>query len=381
MPEVPKFITAEMLRTIRANTDWRMLFRALGLERAKGKGNDNDWWALSPLTNEKTPSFHINGKGWYCHSTQQGGGVVELVQRVLENRTGRAVSCWDAGRWLLEQGVSRTDALPAQPAAEKGSEAPRSEEKERGVDSDRAKSGINGPISVDLVPRLIPSHPELEKRGISKETCKYLGCGYLSGYKGTINERIVFQVRGVEERGGQLVPVVLSHIGRVVDDVRADVEGRWHHFAHFKKHLELYNIDKVLLDPLARDQAKRTGRLIIVEGCFDVAKLVEAGIYNVVASFGAHLSEEQAKRLKFVADRLGVKEIVVWYDRDSAGREGTKKALEVLRASDCGASAFWGMHGSRVSKALHSVKLPPLAKDPCEFSVEQLRSLREKGVV
>lgn len=381
MPEVPKFITAEMLRTIRANTDWRMLFRALGLERAKGKGNDNDWWALSPLTNEKTPSFHINGKGWYCHSTQQGGGVVELVQRVLENRTGRAVSCWDAGRWLLEQGVSRTDALPAQPAAEKGSEAPRSEEKERGVDSDRAKSGINGPISVDLVPRLIPSHPELEKRGISKETCKYLGCGYLSGYKGTINERIVFQVRGVEERGGQLVPVVLSHIGRVVDDVRADVEGRWHHFAHFKKHLELYNIDKVLLDPLARDQAKRTGRLIIVEGCFDVAKLVEAGIYNVVASFGAHLSEEQAKRLKFVADRLGVKEIVVWYDRDSAGREGTKKALEVLRASDCGASAFWGMHGSRVSKALHSVKLPPLAKDPCEFSVEQLRSLREKEVV
>lgn len=381
MPEVPKFITAEMLRTIRANTDWRTLFRALGLERAKGKGNEDDWWALSPLTNEKTPSFHINGKGWYCHSSQQGGGVIELVQRVLERRAGRAVSCWDAGRWLLEHGISQTGLSPSEVGTGQGSGTPRSEEKERVGVSDRVKSGKNSPINVDLVPRLIPSHPELEKRGISRETCQYLGCGYLSGYRGTINERIVFQVRGVGERGGQLVPVILSHIGRVVDDVRADVEGRWHHFAHFKKHLELYNIDKALLDPRARNQAKQTGRLIVVEGCFDVAKLVEAGIYNAVASFGAHLSEEQAKRLKFVADRLGVKEIVVWYDRDSAGREGAKKALETLRANDCEASAFWGMHGSRVSKALHSVKLPPLAKDPCEFSVEQLRSLREKGLV
>lgn len=381
MPEVPKFITAEMLRTIRANADWRMLFRTLGLERAKGKGNDNDWWALSPLTNEKTPSFHINGKGWYCHSTQQGGGVVELVQRVLENRTGRAVSCWGAGRWLLEQGVSRADALPAQGAAEKGSESPRSEEKETGRVSDRPESGINRPISVDLVPRLIPDHPELKKRGISKETCKYLGCGYLSGYKGTINERIVFQVRGLEERGGQLVPVILSHIGRVVDDVRADVEGRWHHFAHFKKHFELYNIDKLLLDPRAKDQVKQTGRLIVVEGCFDVAKLVEAGIYNVVASFGAHLSEEQVRRVKSVAQRLGVRETVVWYDRDSAGREGTKKALETLKDKGCEASAFWGLSGSRAARSLHLVKLPPLAKDPCEFSVEQLQDLREKGVV
>ena len=64
MNESPHFITAEMLRTIRANADWRALFAALGLTRASGKGNDSDWWAVSPLTEEKTPSFHLNGKGW-----------------------------------------------------------------------------------------------------------------------------------------------------------------------------------------------------------------------------------------------------------------------------------------------------------------------------
>src|SRR5207237_5762282 len=115
------------------------------------------------------------------------------------------------------------------------------------------------------------------------------------------------------------------------DDVRADVEGRWHHFAHFKKHLELYNVDKLLLDPRAKEQVRQTGRLIVVEGCFDVAKLVEAGIYNVVATFGAHISDDQARKIKLLAERLGVKETVVWYDKDKAGREGTLKALDLLK--------------------------------------------------
>jgi len=383
MPEVPRFITAEMLRTIRANTDWRALFAALGLERAKGKGNDNDWWALSPLSEEKTPSFHINDKGWYCHSTGEGGGVVELVQGVLASRSGRAVSCWDAGRWLLEQGMSRMDRLPASDSAGAIGEknAPRSEKKEKGRVSDRAESGGNAPITADLRPKLIPHHPELEKRGISKETCKYLGCGYLSGYRGTINERIVFQVRGVAERGGVLVPVILSHIGRAVDDVRADVEGRWHHFARFKKHLELYNLDKALLDPRAREQVKQTGRLIIVEGCFDVAKLVEAGMYNVVATFGAHLSVEQVGRLKLLADRLGVKEFVIWYDRDKAGREGAAKALELLQQSSLAASVVWGKRNSRLAQAAQAVKISATAKDPCDLSIESLQALRAGDVI
>ncbi len=379
MNESPRFITAETLRTIRANADWRALFRALGLERAKGKGNDNDWWALSPLTNEKTPSFHLNGKGWYCHSSQQGGGVVELVQRVLEHRTGRAVSCWDAGRWLLEQGVSRLDgAAEGAGNAEKSS---RSEEKGRGSAPEAAKIERNEPIRADLRPRLIPNHPELEKRGISKATCTYLGCGYLSGVQGTINNRIVFQVRGVEERGGQLAPVILSHIGRAVSDVQADVEGKWHHYAGFKKHLELYNLDKLLLDGKAREQVRQTGRVVIVEGPFDVAKLVEAGIYNVAATFGAHLSEEQAGRIRLLVDWLGVREVVVWYDRDKAGRKGAAKALELLKQRGLMASVLWGKRDSRLAQAAQTVGIPAHSKDPCDLPVESLQALRAADVI
>lgn len=378
MNESPGFITAEMLRTIRANADWRALFGTLGLERAKGKGNDNDWWALSPLSDEKTPSFHLNAKGWFCHSSQQGGGVVELVQRVLERRTGRAVSCWDAGRWLIEQGVSRLDGAVGMVASQNAAEVKK--EKETGA-ADRETPQSNRPISADLTPRLVPHHPELEKRGISQETCKYLGCGFLSTARGTINNRIVFQVRGVEERGGQLAPVILSHIGRAVSDVQADVEGKWHHYAHFKKHLELYNLDKLLLESKAREQVRQTGKLVIVEGCFDVAKLVEAGIYNAAATFGAHLSEEQVRRIKLVVDRLGVREVVVWYDRDKAGREGAAKALEILRQCGLVASVVWGKKDSRLAQAAQAVKLPSRSKDPCDLPVESLQALRTGGVI
>ena len=381
MPELPKFIDNRTLRVIRDNADWQAAFRAFGLARDDRKSKEGDWWAHSPLADEKTASFHINAKGWFCFSTNQGGGIVELVQKVLERRTGRAVNCYEAGRWMLEQGISRLDQLSAAPAHSlpAGNEGARSEKKEKGDAPDSAGSVRNAPIRADLIPRLVPQHPMLEKRGISKATCKYLGCGYLSGAKGTINNRIVFQVRGVEERGGHLSPVILTHIGRAVSDVQADVEGKWHHYHGFQKHLELYNIDKLLLDPQAREQARRTGRIILVEGPFDVAKLVEAGIRNVVATFGAHCSTEQARRLKFLAGRLGITDVLLWYDKDAAGRRGRAEASPLIEQSGLKASPFWW--GRKQVEQAGVSALPATAKDPCDLPVPYLQVLRNKGVI
>lgn len=376
MPELPKFIDNKMLRIIRDNADWQAAFRAFGLARDDQKSKEGDWWSCSPLADEKTASFHINGKGWFCFSTNQGGGMVELVQKVLERRTGRSVNCYEAGRWMLEQGISRLDRTAAGDTPE---EVRRSEEKRRMGSSEGSEWVRNAPIRADLTPRLVPHHPMLEERGISKQTCKYLGCGYLSGSKGTINNRIVFQVRGVEQKGGQLSPAILTHIGRATSDVQADVEGKWHHYAGFQKHLELYNIDKLLLDPKAREQAKQTGRVIVVEGPFDVAKLVEAGIYNVVATFGAHLSTEQAQRLKFIAERLGVPGVLLWYDKDAAGRKGRAEALPLVEQSGLKASPFWW--GKKEIEKAGVTALPATAKDPCDLPVPYLQVLREKGLI
>jgi hypothetical protein len=114
---IPAFINNEMLREIRGNTDWREVFYALGLEQDPRKSKEDDFWALSPLSDEETASFHINAHGWYCHSTGQGGGNIELIQKVMHRLTGIAMNCFEAGRWLLERGVS---PIPTRPPAPSG---------------------------------------------------------------------------------------------------------------------------------------------------------------------------------------------------------------------------------------------------------------------
>ncbi len=64
----------------------------------------------------------------------------------------------------------------------------------------------------------------------------------------------------------------------------------------FKKSWELYNQDHILMDEEAWRQANTFG-LILVEGFFDVAKLVEAGCRNVVALMGSAISAQQIERL------------------------------------------------------------------------------------
>lgn len=102
MREKRLFIGPAELDEIRRGADWREVFRALGIERVNHPGGADDWWALSPFRRETRPSFHMNDRGFHCFSSGQGGGVIELVQQVL------GVDCYAAGRWLVENGLSRS---------------------------------------------------------------------------------------------------------------------------------------------------------------------------------------------------------------------------------------------------------------------------------
>jgi hypothetical protein len=226
-------------------------------------------------------------------------------------------------------------------------------------------------------------HPAFGTRGISQGTCAYLGCGYLpESSKSPLAGRLVFQVRGAQEDEEQSMhPAILTHMGRATTKEQEEQGGKWWIYGGFHKTLELYNIDHVILDNEAVRQAQQTGHVIVTEGCFDVAKLVEAGIRNAVATFGAHLAEEQVERLKQIADRIGVRAFLFWYDRDRAGKEGQEKALDaVLESETITGKAFdWGL--SFPSPARGDVKIPEEIGDVCEFSVEQLRWMRTKEII
>ena len=74
----------------------------------------------------------------------------------------------------------------------------------------------------------------------------------------------------------------------------------------------------------AKEAIRETGKVFIVEGNLDVMACHLAGVENVVASSGTALSREQVVLLK----RLAKKGILL-FDADTAGREATKRAIEV----------------------------------------------------
>ncbi len=64
----------------------------------------------------------------------------------------------------------------------------------------------------------------------------------------------------------------------------------------------------------------------MVEGFFDVMKLYQAGVENVVALMDSTLSEQQAELLVNNASNL-----VLMFDGDDAGKEGERLVYRMLR--------------------------------------------------
>ncbi|UCG86138.1 MAG: DNA primase [Gemmatimonadota bacterium] len=90
----------------------------------------------------------------------------------------------------------------------------------------------------------------------------------------------------------------------------------------FHKGALLYNLHN------AKQAIRREERAIVVEGYFDVLRLVEVGIEEVIAPLGTSLTEDQARLLKRYT-----KNVVLVYDSDSAGLRATFRAAdELLRA-------------------------------------------------
>ncbi|MEP6786612.1 MAG: DNA primase [Sphingomonadales bacterium] len=85
----------------------------------------------------------------------------------------------------------------------------------------------------------------------------------------------------------------------------------------FDKGRTLYNLDR------AAPAARKTGRLVVVEGYLDVIALAQAGIGEAVAPLGTALTEAQLERLWRVVDVP-----VLCFDGDSAGRKAAVRAVE-----------------------------------------------------
>ncbi len=374
-------IDRDDLREIRNNADWKRIWEAFDIRKDEKRSKEGEWWGLSPFILEKNSSFHMSDRGFYCFSSGINGGKIELIQALLKEKFGTIVNCYEAGKWLVDNGLSycSSNCIESQNQQikfeyQKTKKKARSEKKEKVLE--------NLPIRQNLLPLLSMQgeHAEFLRRGISKATCEYLGCGFLENgklrnKKHVLNDRIVFQVRGVQN----LKPVILSHIGRATTEEQKEKNGKWWGYGGFSKSLELYNIDKLFINGEIILQARNKGFINIVEGCFDVAKLVETGVFNVISTFGASLSEKQISKINFIAEVTGIKRFKVWFDRDQnqAGDRGQTKAVELLKSQGFQAVGFdWNQTFGKNQK-----RIPESLSDPCDFSVQQLQYLQAQKLI
>lgn len=378
------YLSREQLWEIGNNCDWQTLWTAFGLIRDETRSKVHDWWCISPFNSqEKTPSFHMNEKGFKCFSTGKSGKELKFAREMLRLRIKQSIGYFETAQWLLENGLSHCDDIEnpkkhLRPAFE----APQTQ---KNANREKKKKLENPPRKENLAPLLTQqgSHPEFIRRGISKDTCEYLRCGYLppqtlrKGYP--LNNRVVFQIGGVREDENGLERVILSHMGRAVNEADEAKFGKYWMYKNFRKSLELYNIDNLLLDTQALEQVHKYNQVVVVEGCFDVAKLVEAEILNVTATFGAELLEEQMAKIDLIARLTGVKRFKVWFDWDEnwKGSIGQIGAVSLLRSQGYQASGFDWKQTFGVSQKV----IPESIADPCDFSVKQLKWLRDQGVI
>ncbi len=94
--------------------------------------------------------------------------------------------------------------------------------------------------------------------------------------------------------------------------------------AVFSKGHQLYNLQQAKLS------IRRDDRLYIVEGYFDVIRLVAAGIDSVVAPLGTALTDDQAGLITRYT-----KNVFLLYDSDKAGQKATFRAGDALLRKGC----------------------------------------------
>ncbi len=277
-----------------------------------------------PFHNEKTPSFYVNDdKGFYhCFGCSAHG---------------------DAIRWMTDQrGLPFIDAVK-ELAQAAGLEMP-AQDRQSAEKAERAKglheamadaatwfteqlNGLSGNEARAL----------LDRRGISQETARTFGMGFAPDSRGRLKTALkeygdpllveagmLIQVEGKEPydrfRGRLMIPIrdargrTIAFGGRILDQG----EPKYLNSPDtplFDKGRTLYNLDR------AAPAARKTGRVLVVEGYMDVIALSQAGIHEAVAPLGTALTEAQLERLWRMVDVP-----ILCFDGDAAGQKAALRA-------------------------------------------------------
>jgi DNA primase len=322
------------------------------------------WTGLCPFHDERTPSFSVNAeeKLYYCFGCGEGGDAFKFVQQT------EGLEFQEAVELLAERSGVRVEREEDDPKAEQ-----RRRRRERLLSLlDRAARFYVTYLRDSS--EAARAREYLGSRGLSDEVLAEFRVGYSPSawdrmivgarQNGFSEEELIAAGLAQRGRGGGLYDRFRGRIMFPLADARGKVlgfgarqmgEGRGPKYLNtsendlYHKGRQLFGID------VARKEAMRTGRFVVVEGYTDVLALHQMGIREAVAIMGTAMTQEQLAELARVGDSNRRGTVFLALDADRAGRDAMLRAARL--AEDRGVD-------------LRVVDMPE-GKDPADLASEE----------
>ena len=297
-----------------------------------------NWMACCPFHKEKTPSFSVSPTKeiFYCFGCHKGGSVFTFVMEIervafpeavkivaeksgvplpkliddsrFEVRRQESDEVIRLNKWALEWWEQQLDSQSADARAAREYLDQREITKETRTAFHLGYAPDSWEALTSYLKQKGASEYQMERSGL---VVKREDGGFYDRFRG----RLMFPVMDVQGR-----PIAFG--GRTLKNEDAKYINSPETAAYIKGR-NLFGLN------LTRDDIRRQGFAILVEGFLDLIVPYQFGIRNVVASLGTALTPEQVKLLSRFA-----RKVVVNYDGDRPGVQAARKAIEILLAED-----------------------------------------------
>jgi DNA primase len=296
-----------------------------------------NWRAPCPFHKETKPSFNVNPtkEMFFCFGCHKGGTVFNFIMEMervtfpeavkivaekagvtlpkmidddrFEARKRDSDQVIELNQWALQWWQDQLHSRAAAPV--------RQYLKERGINDETAQTFRLGfaPDSWEALSM------HLRQRGASQEQLEKSGLVVKKDEGGSYDRfrgRLIFPVFDVLGK-----PIAFG--GRILDAAGDPKYLNSPETPAYTKGRNLFGLN------LTRDEIRRQGFAILVEGYFDLIIPYQHGVRNVVASLGTALTPEQVKLMGRFAHK-----VLVNYDGDRAGVQAAKRAIETILAED-----------------------------------------------
>jgi DNA primase len=288
------------------------------------------WKGLCPFHQEKTPSFNVRQEPplFHCFGCGEGGDVFKFV--MLHERVGFPEAIETVARRFgvpipenrFEAGPDRKERDQLLALLEAAAE--HFTRNFWGAPGTRAREYLLG-------------------RGFQKETLEKIRAGAAPDSWTDLGDtlRKKFEPAGLLKAGlviegqqgkrpydrfrNRVVFPILNDAGKVVAFGARSLDGTEPKYLNspespvYQKSRTLYGLS------WAKDGIRAAGRVVLMEGYLDVARAVEAGVTEAVATCGTALTSGHARLLRRFTER-----VVVNFDQDEAGQKAARKSLDIL---------------------------------------------------